>query len=52
MSRQRKVRTAIICVGALLLMAVGLYLGLSRQENGPAEGHHLPAPLPARVAAV
>jgi hypothetical protein len=37
-SRRRAMRNAVVCVGVLLLMAAGLYLGLSRQENVPGEG--------------
>lgn len=32
-SRKRMLRTAVLCTGVLLLMAVGLYLGLSRQDT-------------------
>jgi hypothetical protein len=32
-SRRQKVRTLAVCAGALLLMAVGLYFGLARQES-------------------
>jgi transcriptional regulator GlxA family with amidase domain len=31
-SRREKMRTVAVCVGTFLLMALGLYLGLSRQE--------------------
>jgi hypothetical protein len=38
-SRREKVRTVAVCVGALLLMAVGLYFGLARQEApAPVDG--------------
>jgi hypothetical protein len=38
-SRRRILRTAVVCAGVLLLMAFGLYFGLSRQEAaGPSEG--------------
>ena len=37
-SRREKVRTVAVCTGALLLMALGIYFGLSRQEAPPAEG--------------
>lgn len=37
-SRREKVRTLAVCTGALLLMALGLYFGLSRQDVPPAEG--------------
>jgi len=36
-------RTVIVCVGALLLMAAGLYFQLSRQDSGPAEGSRIPS---------
>jgi hypothetical protein len=32
-SRREKVRTALVCAGALLLMALGLYFGLAHQES-------------------
>jgi hypothetical protein len=44
-SRRRTVRAAVVCVGVLLLMAAGLYLGLSRQDSSPAEGAGRPAPV-------
>lgn len=44
-SRRRTVRAAVVCVGVLLLMAAGLYLGLSRQDSIPAEGAHAQAPV-------
>ncbi len=38
-SRREKVRTVSVCIGALLLMALGLYFGLARQEApAPVEG--------------
>jgi hypothetical protein len=38
-SRRRAVRTFALSAGVLLLMAIGLYFGLARQENAaPAEG--------------
>jgi|KBSMisStandDraft_5_1062788.scaffolds.fasta_scaffold162723_2 hypothetical protein len=43
-SRRRILRAAVVCTGVLLLMAVGLYLGLSRQDTVPAESRlHGPA---------
>ena len=36
-SRRKILRAAFVCTGVLLLMAVGLYLGLSRQDTMPAE---------------
>ena len=37
-SRRKVVRAFFVCTGVLVLMALGLYLGLSRQEMAPAEG--------------
>jgi len=38
-SRRRALRAAVVCAGVLVLMALGLYFGLSRQEAAaPAEG--------------
>jgi len=38
-SRKRLLRTAVVCTGALILMALGLYFGLSRQDReGPVSG--------------
>jgi hypothetical protein len=38
-SRRQTVRTLAVCAGALLLMAIGLYFGLARQESAaPVEG--------------
>lgn len=38
-SRRRTIRTVMVCAGVLVLMAVGLYYGLSHQEvAAPAEG--------------
>ncbi|MES1166311.1 MAG: hypothetical protein ABUR63_11160 [Verrucomicrobiota bacterium] len=34
-SRRRTFRTAAVCAGVLLLMALGLYFGLSRQDSAP-----------------
>jgi hypothetical protein len=36
-SRRRAVRAFVVCTGVLVLMALGLYFGLSRQEIAPAE---------------
>ena len=32
-SRKRTLKTVAVCTGVLLLMAIGLYLGLSRQDS-------------------
>jgi hypothetical protein len=37
-SRRKIVRAFVVCAGVLVLMALGLYFGLSRQEMAPAEG--------------
>jgi hypothetical protein len=36
-ARRRTVRAFVVCAGVLMLMALGLYFGLSRQELAPAE---------------
>src|SRR5262245_37775362 len=36
-SRRRAVRAYLVCAGVLVLMAIGLYFGLSRQNSAPAE---------------
>ena len=43
-SRRKILRAVVVCAGVLLLMAVGLYLGLARQDMAPAESKlHGPA---------
>ena len=37
-SRREKMRTLSVCVGTLLLMALGLYFGLSHQEARSPDG--------------
>lgn len=37
-SRRKIIRAFVVCTGVLVLMALGLYFGLSRQEVAPAEG--------------
>ena len=37
-SRRKMIRAFVVCTGVLVLMALGLYFGLSRQELAPAEG--------------
>jgi hypothetical protein len=49
-SRRRTLRAFVVCAGVLVLMAVGLYFGLARQESAPAEGA-LPAPVNAAAVA-
>jgi hypothetical protein len=41
-SRQRAVRNFVLCTAVLLLMAVGVYLGLARQDVAPVEGSLTP----------
>jgi hypothetical protein len=42
-SRRHLVRTFALCAGALLVMAIGLYFGLSRQEGaGPGAARGVP----------
>jgi hypothetical protein len=36
-SRRRTLRAFVVCASVLMLMALGLYFGLSRQEMAPAE---------------
>ena len=36
MSHRRMLRAFVVCTGVLVLMAVGLYCGLARQDNPPA----------------
>ena len=50
-SRREKVRTVAVCTGALLLMALGLYFGLTRQEAPPPVEGAAPAG-PARSVGV
>jgi hypothetical protein len=51
-SRRKVVRAAIVCATVLLMMALGLYYGLSRQESVPEESSHHPrVPAPASSAA-
>jgi hypothetical protein len=37
-ARKRVLRTFAVCAGVLLLMALGLYFGLARQETAPTDG--------------
>src|SRR5262245_13913310 len=37
-SRRRVVRAFLVCTGVLVLLTLGLYYGLSRQEISPGEG--------------
>jgi anti-sigma-K factor RskA len=54
-SRRKAVRAIVVCAAVLVMMALGLYYGLSRQESAPAEGSHHPrmpsGPAPAPAAA-
>ena len=53
-SRRKAVRATLVCATVLLMMALGLYYGLSRQDSAPAEGSHHPtaptAPTAPRAA--
>jgi transcriptional regulator GlxA family with amidase domain len=40
-SRRRAVRAIVVCTGVLVLMALGLYYGLSRQAIAPEESSHV-----------
>lgn len=37
-SRRGALKSVLFCVGVLLVMALGLYFGLSRQNAAPVEG--------------
>jgi hypothetical protein len=51
-SRIKVIRAALLCTGVLMLMALGLYYGLSRQESAAVRSSHRPSPMvPARSAA-
>jgi len=52
-SRRKGIRVALICVGALIMMAFGLYMMLARQDAAaPVEGlRHTPS-VPTSGAAV
>jgi hypothetical protein len=51
-TRTRWVRTLALCTGVLLLMALGLYFGLARQESAaPSEGAAHRSPLQATAIA-
>jgi hypothetical protein len=43
-SRRRALRNFLVCAAVLLMMAVGVYLGLSRQDVAPVEGTVTPPP--------
>jgi hypothetical protein len=36
-SRRKVIRAFVVCTGVLLLMGLGLYFGLSRQDTAPSE---------------
>jgi hypothetical protein len=44
-SRRKAIRAVVVCASVLVLMALGLYYGLSRQESAPAESSHHPSPI-------
>ena len=50
MSLRRSLRAAAVSAGVLLLMAVGLYLGLARQEASPGGGSRLGAGVANRIS--
>ena len=50
-SRRKAIRAFVVCAGVLVLMAIGLYFGLSRQNTEPAESS-LDAPVMAPVGKV
>jgi hypothetical protein len=37
-SRRKIIRAFVVCTGVLVLMALAIYFGLSRQDVAPAEG--------------
>ncbi len=37
-AKSRWLRTAVLCAGVLLLMVLGLYFSLARQETAPSDG--------------
>jgi hypothetical protein len=43
-SRRKTIRAVVVCAGVLVMMALGLYYGLSRQETAPAESSHRASP--------
>lgn len=43
-SRRRALRNFLVCAAVLLMMAVGVYLGLSRQDVAPVESSVTPPP--------
>lgn len=43
-SRRRAVRNFLVCTAVLLVMALGVYLGLARQDVAPVEGSLAPPP--------
>jgi hypothetical protein len=51
-SRRKAVRAVLVCAAVLVMMALSLYYGLSRQESAPSETSHRPAPLTAVPHAV
>lgn len=46
-SRRKVIRAVVVCASVLVLMALGIYYGLSKQELAPAESSHHPSPIAA-----
>jgi hypothetical protein len=46
-SRRKAIRAVVVCASVLVLMALGIYYGLSKQEISPAESSHHPSPIAA-----
>ena len=51
-SRRKAIRAVVVCAGVLVLMAIGLYFGLSRQNTTPSDELAAPAALAAGRALV
>jgi hypothetical protein len=51
-SRRKAIRAFVVCAGVLVLMAIGLYFGLSHQNTAPAESSlDAPGMAPPRLVA-
>jgi hypothetical protein len=48
-SRRKVVRVFLLCAGVLVLMAIGLYFGLARQDVAPVEGAAPPVTASSRA---